>query len=237
MLFRSHQWINNFPLEIGNLRIFSTKLEKGTVLSKKIYGDICFNELTEFEEGVVMPESYLSVTAELIDFPADFKLINNELKTLIFEECTLPENFEIPEVPYIEMIFREKIIPSGIKLPEKYIGSLTFDASVIPSGLKLSKKFDGHLFFRDLILLPDLQLPSHFVGILEFRNVMIPNGFKLPMNMIGTLKINYSKINGRLKLPSNDGYVFEMNEEADMSDFDIPDSVIPRINKCIKDNN
>jgi len=84
-------WFNS-PLKVGNLIITTSSLKTGTVLPKKIYGDIYFNGLTEFEEGVVMPESYLSVTAELIDFPADFKLINNELKTLIFEECTLPEN-------------------------------------------------------------------------------------------------------------------------------------------------
>jgi hypothetical protein len=226
-----HEWGDNYPLEIGNLRIFSTRLEKGTVLPKKIYGDIYFNGLTEFEEGVIMPESYLSVTAELIDFPDDFKLLNNELKTLIFEECTLPKNFEFPEVRYINMIFRERTIPVGIKLPEKYIGTLTFEASKIPLGLKLSEIFDGHLVFKNMTLPFDLKLPDQLSGILEFRNVHIPDGFELPLSIIGTLIISNSEVNGCLLLPSNDGYDFEVDKELNLSDFDIPDSVLPRLKR------
>ena len=223
-------WFNG-TLEVGNLIITTTKLEKGTRLPKKIYGDINFMSLTEFEEGVIMPESYLSVTAENVDFPADFKLLKTKLKTLTFEECNLPENFEIPEVFYISMIFTEKTIPVGLKLPEKYTGILTFEASKIPSGLKLSETFDGHLAFKNMTLPLDLKLPDDFSGILEFRNVQIPDGFKLPLSIKGTLKISNSEIEGRLRLPSNDGYDFELDKESNLSNFEIPDSVPPRIKR------
>jgi len=109
------EWAKIYPSEIGNLRIVLTRLEKGTVLSKKIHGDIDFHRLTEFEEGVIMPESYLSVTAEKVNFPADFKLLKTKLKTLTFEKCKLPENFEIPEVFYIRMIFTRKKNPIRIE--------------------------------------------------------------------------------------------------------------------------
>lgn len=218
-------------LEVGNLIITTTKLEKGTILPKKIHGDINFMSLTEFEEGVIMPESYLSVTAETVDFPADFKLLNTKLKTLTFEDCNLPENFEIPEVFYISMIFTEKIIPEGLKLPEKYTGILTFEACEIPSCLKLSEMFDGQLVFKNMSLPVNLELPIDFSGILEFRNVQIPDGFKLPLCINGTLKISNSEIEGRLRLPSNDGYDFELDKISDLSDIDIPDSILPRIKR------
>jgi hypothetical protein len=223
------EWATVFPSEVGNLRIGGTKLEKGTVLPKKVCGDIDFRKLTGFEEGVVMPESYLSVTAETVDFPADFKLLKTKLKTLTFEECNLPVNFEIPEVLYIRMHFTEKTIPVGLKLPESYTGILTFEACEISSELELSKKFDGHLVFKDMSLPSCLKLPDDFKGILEFRNVQIPEGFKFPLNIRGTLKISNSKIYGRLVLPTNDDYDFELNKESDMSDFDIPDAVLPRL--------
>ena len=218
-------------LEVGNLIITTTKLEKGTRLPKKIHGDINFMSLTEFEEGVIMPESYLSVTAENVDIPADFKLLKTKLKTLTFEECNLPVNFEIPEVFYISMIFTEKTIPVGLKLPEKYTGILTFEACEIPSGLKLSEIFDGHLAFKNMTLPLDLKLPGDFSGILEFRNVQIPDGFKLPLSIKGILKISNSEIEGRLRLPSNDGYDFELDKISDLSNFEIPDSVLPRLKR------
>ena len=221
----------NCMLEVGNLILTTTKLEKGTRLPRKIYGDINFMSLTEFEEGVIMPESYLSVTAENVDFPADFKLLKTKLKTLTFEECRLPENFEIPEVFYISMIFTEKTIPVELKLPEKYTGILTFDACEIPSCLKLSETFDGHLAFKNMTLPLDLKLPDDFRGILEFRNVQIPDGLKLPSNINGTLKISNSEIEGGLRLPSNDGYDFELDKESNLSNFEIPDSVLPRIKR------
>jgi hypothetical protein len=223
-------WLNG-TLEVGNLIIIKTKLENGTRLPKKIHGDINFMSLTEFEEGVIMPESYLSVTAENVDFPADFKLLKTKLKTLTFEECKLPENFEIPEVFYISMIFTEKTIPVGLKLPEKYTGILTFEACEIPSCLKLSETFDGHLAFKNMTLPLDLKLPDDFSGILEFRNVLIPDGFKLPLIIKGTLKISNSEIEVRLRLPSNDGYDFELDKESDLSDFNIPDSVLTRLKR------
>lgn len=222
------EWAKIYPSEIGNLRIVVTRLEKGTVLPKKIYGDLDFHRLTKFEEGVTMPESYLSVTAELIDFPADFKLLNTKLKTLTFEKCKLPENFEIPEVFYIRMIFTKKKIPSGLKMPENYTGMLSFKASEIPSELKLSASFDGLLEFKNVALPADLVLPADFKGILVFRNVQIPDGFKLPSNLVGTLKISKTKIKGRLQLPSNEDYDFELDKGSNLSDFDIPDSVLPR---------
>lgn len=223
-------WFNG-TLEVGNLIITTTKLEKGTRLPKKIHGDINFMSITEFEEGVIMPETYLSVTADNVDFPADFKLLNTKLKTLTFEECRLPENFEIPEVFYISMIFTEKTIPFGLKLPEKYTGILTFEACEIPSGLKLSEIFDGQLVFKNMSLPVNLELPIDFNGILEFRNVQIPDGFKLPLSNKGTLKISNSEIEGRLRLPSNDGYDFELDKESNLSNFEIPDSVPPRIKR------
>jgi hypothetical protein len=223
-------WLNG-KLEVGNLIITATKLEKGTRLPKKIHGDIHFMSLTEFEEGVIMPESYLSVTAENVDFPADFKLLNTKLKTLTFEECNLPVNFEIPEVFYISMIFTEKTIPTRLKLPEKYTGILTFEACEIPSGLKLSEIFDGHLAFKNMTLPLNLEFPTDFSGILEFRNVQIPDGFKLPLSINGTLKISNSEIEGCLKLSSNDGYDFELDKISDLSNIDIPDSVLARIKR------
>jgi len=226
-----YEWANIYPIEIGNLQIGATKLGKGTVLPKKVYGDIDFRKLTEFEEGVIMPESYLSVTAESVDFPADFKLLKTKLKTLTFEECNLPKNFEIPEVFYIRMIFTGKTIPEGLKMPEKYTGTLTFEACEIPSGLILSEKFDGQLVFKHMTLPSDLKLPADFNGILVFRNVLIPDGFKLPLNMIGTLKISNSIINGCLQLPSNDDCDLELNKESNLADFDIPESVLPRLKR------
>jgi len=141
------------------------------------------------------------------------------------------QNFEFTEVRYIEMILREKIIPSGIKLPEKYTGILTFEACEIPSCLKLSEIFDGQLVFKNMSLPSNLELPTDFSGILEFRSVRIPDDFKLPLNMNGTLKISNSEIEGRLRLPPNDGYDFELNIESDLSDFDIPDAVMPRLKR------
>jgi hypothetical protein len=223
-------WFND-TLEVGNLIITMTKLEKGTKLPKKIHGDINFMSLTEFEEGVIMPENYLSVTAETVAFPADFKLLNTKLKTLTFEDCNLPESFEIPAVFYISMIFTEKTIPFGLKLPEKYTGILTFEACEIPSGLKLSETFDGHLAFKNMTLPLNLKLPDDFSGILEFRNVQIPDGFILPFSIKGTLKILNSEIEGRLRLPSNDGYDFELDKISDLSNIDIPGSVLARIKR------
>ena len=226
-----HEWAKIFPTEVGNLRIGGTKLGKGTILPKKVYGDIDFRKLTEFEEGVIMPESYLSVTAESVDFPADFKLLNTKLKTLTFEECKLPNNFEIPEVFYISMIFTEKTIPVGLKLPKNYTGILTFEACEISSCLKLSEIFDGQLVFKNMSLPINIELPTDFIGILEFRSVQIPDGFKLPLNISGTLKISNSEIEGRLQLPSNEDYDFELEKGSDLSDFDIPDSVLPRLKR------
>jgi len=226
-----HEWSNTFPLEVGNLKIGATKLEKGIVLPKKVYGDIDFRKLTVFEEGVVMPDSYLSVTAESVDFPPDFKLLNAKLKTLTFEECKLPENFEIPEALYISMIFTGKTISGGLKFPAKYTGILTFEISEIPSGFRLSKIFDGHLVFKNMTLPENLKLPEELVGILEFRNVLIPDGFELPLKIIGTLKISDIKIKGCLQLPSNLDYDFELNKRDALSDFNIPDSVLPKLKR------
>lgn len=226
-----HEWSNIFPLEVGNLKIGATKLEKGMVLPKKVYGNIDFRKLTAFEEGVVMPDSYLSVTAESVDFPTDFKLLNTKLKTLTFEECKLPENFEIPEVFYISMIFTEKTIPIGLKFSGKYIGNLTFETSEIPSGIELSKIFDGHLVFKNMTLPEDLKLPEELVGILEFRNVHLPDRFELPLKIIGTLKISNIKIKGCLQLPSNNDYDFELDNRDALSDFNIPDSVLPKLKR------
>lgn len=224
-----HEWSNNYPFEVGNLRLVLTKLEKGTVLPKKVYGDIDFHRVTEFEGGVVMPDSYLSVTAELTDFPADFKLLNTKLKTLTFEECNLPKNFKVPEAFYSNLIFTEKTIPVGLKWPKKYIGNLSFVASGLPSGFKLPGEFDGILIFKDMPLPADLQLPISFNGILEFRNVQIPDGFKLPSKISGKLKISKSEIMGCLHLPSNDNYDFELNKGTDLSEFEIPEAVFPRL--------
>lgn len=226
-----HEWSKIFPSEVSNLQIGATKLEKGTVLPKKVNGDIDFRKLTGFEEGVVMPESYQSVTAESVDFPSDFKLLKTKLKTLTFEECNFPENFEIPEASHITMIFIEKTIPDGLKMPEKYTGILTFEACEIPACLKLSKIFDGQLVFKNMTLPLNLDLPIDFIGKLAFRNVQIPSGFKLPLNMTGTLKISNSEIEGRLQLPLNDGYDFELDMEANLTDFDIPDSVLPLLKR------
>ncbi|HCY40655.1 MAG TPA: hypothetical protein DHV48_04765 [Prolixibacteraceae bacterium] len=226
-----HEWYNIFPLEVGNLKIGATKLEKGIVLPKKVYGNIDFRKLTVFEEGVVMPDSYLSVTAESVDFPPDFKLLNAKLKTLTFEECKLPENFEIPEALYISMIFTGKTISGGLKFPAKYTGILTFEISEIPSGFRLSKIFDGHLVFKNMTLPEDLKLPEELVGILEFRNVLIPDGFELPLKIIGTLKISDIKIKGCLKLPSNNDYYFELDNRDALSDLNIPDSVLPKLKR------
>ena len=222
------EWAKIYPSEIGNLRIVCTKLEKGTVLPKKIYGDVDFHRVTEFEEGVVMPESYLSVTAEKVNFPTDFQLLKTKLKTLSFIKCKLPENFEIPEVFYIRMIFTKKKISCGLKMPENYTGMLTFKASEIPSVLKLSPSFDGLLEFKNMALPVDLELPADFKGILVFRNVQIPAGFKLPSNIRGTLKISKTKIKGRLQLPTNTDYDFELDKRMNLIDFDIPDAVLPR---------
>ena len=226
-----HEWSKIFPSEVSNLQIGATKLEKGTVLPKKVNGDIDFRKLTGFEEGVTMPESYLSVTAETVDFPNDFKLLKTKLKTLTFEECNLPENFEIPEVFYIRMHFTEKIIPFGLKMPEKYTGILTFEVCEIPSCLKLPEMFDGQLVFKNMSLPLNFKVPTDFNGILVFRNVQIPAGFQLPINMKGTLKISDSKTEGHLQLPSNDSYDFELDKEANLSDFVIPDSVLPRLKR------
>ena len=224
-----HEWSNNYPLEVGNLRLVQTRLEMGTVLPKKIYGDIDFHRLTEFEDGVVMPDSYLSVTAELTDFPADFKLLNTKLKTLTFEECNLPTNFKVPEAYYNNMIFTGKTIPVGLKWPQKYTGNLTFVASVLPSGFKFPKEFDGILVLKDMLLTKDLQLPASFSGILELRNVQISDGFKLPSMLSGKLKISNSEIIGCLHLPTNEGYDFELNKGSNLSDFEIPEAVLPRL--------
>ena len=224
-----HEWSNNYPLEVGNLRLVQTRLEKGTVLPKKIYGDIDFHRLTEFEDGAVMPDSYLSVTAELTDFPADFKLLNTKLKTLTFEECNLPTNFKVPEAYYNNMIFTGKTIPVGLKWPQKYTGNLTFVASVLPSGFKFPKEFDGILVLKDMLLTKDLQLPASFSGILELRNVQISDGFKLPSMLSGKLKISNSEIIGCLHLPTNEGYDFELNKGSNLSDFEIPEAVLPRL--------
>jgi len=223
------EWPNKYPLEGGNLRIVLTKLGKGTVLPEKIYGDIDFHRLTEFENGVVMPDSYLSVTAELTDFPADFKLLNTKLKTLTFEECNLPTNFKVPEAYYNNMIFTGKTIPVGLKWPQKYTGNLTFVASVLPSGFKFPKEFDGILVLKDMLLTKDLQLPASFSGILELRNVQISDRFKLPSMLSGKLKISNSEIMGCLSLPSNEGYDFELNKGSNLSDFEIPEAVLPRL--------
>jgi len=224
-----HEWLNIYPREVGNLRLVMTRLERGTALPEKVYGDIDFHRLTDFECGVVMPESYLSVTAELTDFPADFKLLNTKLKILIFEECNLPKNFKVPQANYNNMIFTGKTIPVGLSWPKKYTGNLTFVASVLPSGFKLPAEFDGILIFKDMSLHKDLKLPANFSGILELRNVKIPDGFKLPLNISGKLKISNSEIMGCLCLPLNDGYIFELNKGSDLSDFEIPEAVFPRL--------
>lgn len=224
-------WFNYNTLEVGNLFITTTKLEKGTALPKIILGDLNFHRLTGFEQGVVMPERYLSMTAESVDFPADFKLLNTKLKTLTFEDCDLPENFEIPEVFYISMIFTEKTIPIGLKLPEKYTGILNFEACEILSCLKLSEMFDGQLVFKNMSLPLCLELPANFNGILELRNVQIPDGFKLPSNINGTLKISNSEIEGCLRLPSNDGYDFELDKGSNLSNFKIPGTVLTRLKR------
>jgi hypothetical protein len=226
-----YEWAKILPSEVGNLQIGLTKLTKGTVLPKKVNGDIDFRKLTGFEEGVVMPVSYLSVTAETVDFPADFKLLKTKLKTLTFEKCKLPENFEISEADYIKMHFTEKTIPVGLKMPENYAGILTFEACEIPSCLKLSEMFEGQLVFKNISLPLNLELSNDFNGILVFRNVQIPAGFQLPINMKGTLKISDSKTEGRLQLPSNDGYEFELDKEANLADFVISDALLSQIKR------
>ncbi len=140
-----HAWKNKFPLEVGNLILRSTNISRGFILPGKVMGNVRLNQLTNFEKGIIMPESYESFEANWVRFPAGFKFNRNRLNHLFIKDFTMHENFELPKADFFDVNFKNNKIHSGIKFPVRFKGNLTFSNSILKKGLKLPEKLEGTL--------------------------------------------------------------------------------------------
>jgi len=221
-----YSWKTTLPKEVGNLILCNLTVSSGTVLPEKINGQLFFDELIAFEEGVIMPSSYQSIYANFTDFPSDFKLIQSDLEKVSFENCILPVSFSIPKARSIELSMGSTKINNDLHLPENFVGTLSFCASKIAPRVKLPKQFEGYMDFYNLKFPAKLELPVTFSGLLRFGLTTLPKGLKLPDNFTGELSFSELIMPPNLKFPKEFHGKLEFSEVSVPEGFEMPDKLV-----------